>query len=142
MIIANGSRPNVLEEILSGTFRGTLFLPAHTRLSTRKHWIGFVAHTRGEIVIDDGAVSAILHRHSSLLPGGIVKVGGHFHRGDTVSLQTVQGREIARGIVTLSAQELTKVKGMKTAAVRATLGAETPVETIHKDNLAILETDL
>ena len=71
-----------------------------------------------------------------------MKVGGHFHRGDTVSLQTVQGREIARGIVTLSAQELTKVKGMKTAAVRATLGAETPVETIHKDNLAILETDL
>jgi glutamate 5-kinase len=142
MIIANGSRPNVLEEIFSGTFRGTLFLPAHTRLNTRKHWIGFVAHTRGEIVIDDGAVSAILHRHSSLLPGGIVKVAGRFNRGDTVSLQTLQGREIARGIVTLSSQELAKVKGMKTSAVRAALGVDTPVETIHKDNLAILETDV
>ncbi len=78
MIIANGSRAHNLEEIVSGTFRGTLFLPAHSRLNVRKHWIGFVAHTRGEIVLDDGAVSAILHRHSSLLPGGITECGGRF----------------------------------------------------------------
>ncbi len=142
MIIANGSRPHVLEEIVSGTFRGTLFLPAHSRLNVRKHWIGFVAHTRGEIVIDDGAVSAILHRHSSLLPGGITGVTGIFQRGDTVSLQNAEGREIARGIVSLSSQELTKVKGMNTTAMRAILGTERPVEIIHKDNLAILEMDL
>ncbi len=141
MIIANGSRPHILEEIVSGTFRGTLFLPAHSRLNVRKHWIGFVAHTRGEIIIDDGAVSAILHHHSSLLPGGITGVMGSFQRGDTVSLQDANGREIARGIVTLSSLDLMKVKGMNTATMRATLGAGTPVEIIHKDNLAILELD-
>ena len=126
---------------MSGTFRGTLFLPAHSRLNVRKHWIGFVAHTRGEIVIDDGAVSAILHRHSSLLPGGITGVTGKFQQGDTVSLQNAEGREIARGIVSLSSQELMKVKGMNTTAMRAILGTEKPVEIIHKDNLAILEMD-
>ncbi len=141
MIIANGAHPHILEEGVAGTFRGTMFLPADSRLSVRKHWIGFVAHTRGEVVIDDGAVTAILQRHSSLLPGGVVSVGGRFQRGDTVSLRDTHQREIARGIVTLSSDDLTRVKGMKTSSMRATLGAAVPVEVIHKDNLAILETD-
>lgn len=141
MIIANGSRPRIIEDIVSGTFRGTLFLPSRSRLSVRKHWIGFVAHTDGEIIIDDGAVAAILHHHSSLLPAGIVDVAGNFQRGDTVSLKDRVGKVIARGIVTLSAHELQKVKGMKTAAMRTALGAGRPAEVIHKDNLAILEAD-
>ena len=140
MVVANGARAHVLEEIVSGTFRGTLFLPADSGLSVRKHWIGFVAHTRGNIVVDDGAETAILHRHSSLLPGGIVGVAGNFQRGDTVSLRNSKGHEIARGIVSLSSQELNRVKGMNSATMRASLGGGVPVEIIHKDNLAILET--
>lgn len=60
MIIANGKNPQVIDEIFSGDFRGTVFLPIEKKLSMRKQWIGFVSHTAGVVVVDDGAKNALL----------------------------------------------------------------------------------
>ena len=40
---------------------GTVFLPGN-RLGGRKHWLAFTSRTRGKLVIDAGARSALVER--------------------------------------------------------------------------------
>ena len=136
MIIANGKNPQVIQEIFSGEFRGTVFLPAEKKLSMRKQWIGFVSATAGAIVVDDGAKNALLKRNKSLLPSGILKIQGSFNAQDIVSIMDKDGNEIGKGISGYSAAELGKIKGKKSAEVEAILRRKAPAEVVHRDNLA------
>ena len=86
VIIANGTTPNVLDEVFTRSFSGTLFLPVKNRLNVRKKWIGFVSDSKGMIVVDDGAKSALLKRQTSLLPSGVLEVRGEFKMDDTISV--------------------------------------------------------
>ncbi|NJN54991.1 MAG: DUF951 family protein, partial [Anaerolineae bacterium] len=56
---------------------GTLFLPGE-RLTSRKHWLAFTTRTHGALVIDEGAIKAVVKNGRSLLPAGIVGVKGEF----------------------------------------------------------------
>lgn len=138
MIIANGENPRVLEEILSGEFRGTLFLPSENRLSLRKKWIGFVSHPNGSVTIDGGAKLALQRRHKSLLPSGILEVSGEFRASDTISIKDAAGNEIAKGVSAYSSDDLRKIKGRKTSAIEEILGRRSRQEVIHKDNLVLI----
>jgi len=138
-IIANGSNPRVLQEILSGDFRGTLFVPAATRLSGRKKWIGFVSHPRGSVRIDEGATAALTVHRKSLLPSGILEVTGEFAEKDTISVLDFAGREIARGLSGYSSAELARIRGRRTGDVEKILGRRAHGEVIHKDNLVLLD---
>ncbi|HLP17028.1 MAG TPA: glutamate 5-kinase, partial [Bacteroidota bacterium] len=60
MIIANGRNMDVLGHIVSGSFTGSIFLPSKRTLSVKKKWIGFIAHARGFLVVDDGARQALV----------------------------------------------------------------------------------
>ncbi|HUI66430.1 MAG TPA: glutamate 5-kinase [Bacteroidota bacterium] len=137
MIIANGENPVVLDQIFSGDFRGTLFLPEESRLSLRKKWIGFVSHTSGTVTIDSGAQLALQRRHTSLLPSGILEVSGEFKAGDTISIKDAAGLEIAKGLSAFSSSDLRKIKGRKTGAIREILGHLSHEEAVHKDNLVL-----
>jgi glutamate 5-kinase len=137
MIIANGSLPHVLDRIFSGEGTGTLFLPASASLSVRKNWIGFIARPRGTVTIDDGACNAVLRRHTSLLPSGILSVSGEFRKGDTVTVCDAAGRAIARGIAEFTHAELSRIRGKKTSDIESILGRKTSGEAIHKNNLTI-----
>ena len=91
-IIANGTNPSILEDIFSGTFTGTLFLPAENKLSMRKKWIGFVSSTKGYVRVDDGAKLALLKKNKSLLPSGITEVHGEFKANETISIVDLNGK--------------------------------------------------
>jgi glutamate 5-kinase len=60
MIITNGTNPKAIDSVFFGGLRGTVFLPKENRLSVRKKWIGYISHTQGFVVIDNGAKAALL----------------------------------------------------------------------------------
>ena len=137
-VIANGRRPGVLRDLLSGGGRGTYILPSGPRLKGRKHWIAYGKRATGVVVVDTGARRAVEERGKSLLPSGVVGVAGVFHRGDLVEIHDEDGQEFARGLVSYAADELERVTGMGTAAVSSIIGHTCPKEAIHRDNLVLL----
>ena len=69
---------------------------------------------------------------------GITAVEGEFAAGDVVLVLDVQGRELARGIVSYSREELDLVKGLRSGHVTEKLINATP-EAIHRDYLVLVE---
>lgn len=137
-VITSGADPAVIGKIIKGHKAGTVFMPSSKALEARKCWIAFGAKCRGKIVIDDGAVQALVKKGKSLLPSGIVSAQGTFGVGDTVGIFTVSGKEIGRGLASFSSSDLEKIKGKKTAEIRKLLPAADVEEAVHRDNLVLL----
>ncbi len=137
-VVAPGREADVLVRVLAGMDVGTLFVPPAGKLSARKHWIAYGAKPVGKLVVDDGAVRALRDAGKSLLPAGVRGVEGEFELGDTVSVMTTTGAELARGLVAYGASDLRKISGLQSAAIEATLGYKGIDEAIHRDDLVIL----
>ncbi len=137
-VITNGRSPTSISDVLSGEFRGTIFLPAVKKLSKRKEWIGLVSHTAGKIVIDDGAKAAIAKRNKSLLPSGVLRVGGSFEAREVISIIDIEGNEIGKGIAGFSSSELAKIKGKKSTEIETILRRHTRSEVVHRDDLVLI----
>jgi len=75
VVIANGGMPDVLAKILAGDDVGTLIPPVEWRPARRRH-IAVSGRKQGALVINDGALRALLERKASLLPIGVVAVEG------------------------------------------------------------------
>jgi len=138
VLVANGRRENILLEIISGSEVGTFFKPAKVRMASRKRWIGFGARCRGDIIVDAGARQALVERGKSLLASGIVAAEGQFQQGDVVAIKDEAGEEFARGLSNYSAQDVQKIKGLKTTEIASLLGFKPYDEIIHRDNMVIL----
>ena len=65
---------------------GTSFAPARRRTSARLFWLRHAATSSGSLILDAGAVAAVVGRRKSLLPAGIVGATGDFESGDVVDL--------------------------------------------------------
>jgi glutamate 5-kinase len=137
-VIMNGERPGLLSSLFAGADVGTLVLPNAQPLSSRKHWIAHTLRAKGQLTLDDGAVEALTQRGKSLLPSGITAVHGEFAPGDPVVCVDGNGKERAKGLVNFDAATIQQMKGLKTADVRARLGALEYDEVIHRDNLVVL----
>jgi glutamate 5-kinase len=138
MIIANGKNPNVLEDIFSGAFRGTLFLPAENKLTLRKKWIGFISSAKGFVIVDDGAKLALLKKNKSLLPSGIVEVHGEFETDETITILDLNKKVIAKGVTGFSSTDLGKIKGKRSSEIEKILNHKAHDEVIHRDNLVLI----
>jgi glutamate 5-kinase len=137
-VIADGRRPNVITGILEGEPIGTFFAPLKDRLTHKKHWIAYSLRKKGELVLDDGAVQAIVHRGKSLLSSGVVKVRGRFDNGEMVACLDTEGTERARGITNYSSQEIRRIAGRKSTEIESILGYRLRDEIIHRDELVIV----
>jgi glutamate 5-kinase len=138
VIIANGLRDNVLQEIISGADVGTLILAKGRTVDSRKRWIGWSAQPCGRLTLDEGAIRAILSDGSSLLAVGVTTVEGSFSKGDVVGLCGPDGHEIARGLINYTAQETRVIAGHSTRHMAELLGHYPYDEVIHRDNLVLL----
>lgn len=136
-VIANSRTPNVIARILAGRDVGTLLAPTDRKLSSRLRWIGHASRPAGSLVLDDGAVAALVNHHKSLLPAGIIEVVGRFGQGDTVSLLAGDGREIARGLSNYDSDSLERIKGLKSDRIAQVLGAKLYDEAVHRNNMTI-----
>ncbi len=137
MLIANARLPRVLERIFDGDEIGTLFLPSAQRMTSRKRWLRFGSRPQGKVFVDDGARCALVERGKSLLSSGVVRVEGAFARGDLVGVCDEAGAEFARGLINYSADEMEKIAGLKTSALKRVLGEAPYEETIHRDHLVL-----
>ncbi|AZD63103.1 Glutamate 5-kinase [Pseudomonas chlororaphis subsp. aurantiaca] len=69
-IIVGGRLERVLDRLKAGERLGTLLSPERGMLAARKQWLAGHLQTRGTLVLDDGAVSALSQGNKSLLPVG------------------------------------------------------------------------
>ena len=79
-----------VSEAVSGQPVGTVFHPTGKRRPTRQLWLRHASDARGELVLDDGAVRAVVTRNASLLPAGVTEVRGRFTAGEAVDLVDLQ----------------------------------------------------
>jgi glutamate 5-kinase len=136
MCISAGKHKNPLRRIERGQ-RCTWFLPSATPAASRKQWIAGSLRPAGALVIDSGALRALLGG-KSLLPAGVVAARGRFERGDTVSVIGPDGAEVARGLVAYSDADAARIMGRQTSEIEATLGFRGRDEMIHRDDMVIM----
>jgi glutamate 5-kinase len=137
--IISGRKEGILKTHGKGEHQGTLFQPKKERLSSRKGWIAYGSRSKGNIVIDDGAVKALLQEGKSLLPSGILTIEGIFKIGDAVYCLDAEGKRIAKGLINYSSPEINRIKGRRTSEIEKILGYKYSDEVIHRDNLVLLE---
>lgn len=68
-------------DALAGRDTGTYFRRTGRRSADRLLWLAHASTPQGSLTLDDGAVQAVVERHSSLLPAGIAAVEGEFTAG-------------------------------------------------------------
>lgn len=113
---------------------GTAFDVLGKRTSARLFWLRHATTPRGRLVLDDGAVHAVVAKRVSLLPAGITAVAGDFSAGDPVEIAAADGTIVARGLSGFDSDDLASVLGQRTAD----LPAELRREAVHRDDLILL----
>ena len=107
-------------------------------MQSRKRWIAYVLKPQGTLLLDQGACLAITTKGKSLLPSGILDIQGRFEQGDCVRCVDGQNRPIAVGLVNFCAEDLRKIKGLRSDRIADILGFKESDEVLHRDNLVIL----
>ena len=130
-VICDGTEAGTLIAASAGEPTGTLFHPHREPTSSFKLWLRYAKPSHGTIQVDEGAAKVLREKGSSLLPVGISEVEGEFSAGDAVEV-SANGSVIGKGIVNYSAEELRKIKGMRTAEVRE-LMPHASEEAVHRD---------
>jgi glutamate 5-kinase len=130
-VIASGLRRSAILNC-----KGTL-VEANLKLSGRKHWIGHSSGFGGVVRVNDGAAEALIKKNASLLPSGVIEVRGTFGAREVVSVETGDGREIGRGIVYFSSDEVQQIQGHHSREISDKLGDTDHQEVIHRDHLVI-----
>jgi len=136
MCIASGHPRHPLRRIEDGA-PCTWFVPSATPAAARKQWIAGTLRPAGAISIDAGALRALLDG-KSLLPAGVTAARGRFERGDTVSVLSADGAEVARGIVAYSDADAARIMGRQSSEIEQLLGFRGRDEMIHRDDLVLL----
>ena len=137
MVLCAGHDPSILLDVVAGKELGTYFAPRVAHLSSRKHWLVFTRQPKGAVLVDSGAMNALVNNQKSLLPSGIVGVQGSYEAGALISLRC-EDREFARGLANFSSQEIERIRGRKTSQLARELGVGFSEEVVHRDNLVIL----
>ena len=141
VIIANGRRDRILDQIMAGDEIGTLFLAQGRNIPAWKRWIGYTVEPRGRLKLDAGAKQALTTSGRSLLAIGITEVEGKFGRGDVVSLLGEDGKEFARGLTNYDSPTTTRLKGQRLADLPSDPANLPYEEIIHRDNLLVFGHD-
>ncbi|OJZ19035.1 MAG: glutamate 5-kinase [Thiobacillus sp. 65-29] len=137
-VICSGREDRVLLRLAMGEAIGSQLVARQAPLAARRQWLADHLQLRGALLLDAGAVRALVEDGKSLLPVGVKGVTGEFARGEVVAVVDGEGREIARGLVNYSAVEARRIAGKASSAIEAELGYMDEPELIHRDNLVVL----
>ena len=125
-VIASGRDPAIVPRLFASSDEGT-HVTAKRAGSKRKRWLAFATNPTGELCVNDGARDAMSNRGASLLPVGVVSVGGDFAAGAVVAICTADGTPFARGITGRSAAECRKL-----------IGANAQRPLVHRNDVVLL----
>jgi glutamate 5-kinase len=135
MAIARGTVNNPLSALENGA-QCTWFISAAEPRAARKTWIAGTLNPTGTVVIDDGAAKA-LAEGKSLLPAGVADVKGNFERGDAVAVSDNTGRILGKGLSAFCADDVRRIKGLRSDALEGVLGYQGRSEVVHRDDLVL-----
>jgi len=136
-VIASGHERNVLVRLSQGECIGSELRATVPVWSARKQWLADHLRTRGSVVLDAGALNALLNEGKSLLPIGVTAVEGEFERGDVVACVDAEGRDYARGLVNYSSTDARRILRTPSARIADVLGFMTAPELVHRDNMVV-----
>ncbi|MDR2076334.1 MAG: glutamate 5-kinase [Desulfovibrio sp.] len=136
VVIADGSDPGIMEEILAGRSAGTFFSAEASPLERRKRWL-YGAPPAGDLTVDAGAAAALTKGKRSLLPKGITRVSGAFSRGEVVRILDPSDGELARGVARYNSDALSLIAGRHSAEIRTVLGYAYGSVAVHRDDLIL-----
>ena len=140
-VVANGQTPDVIARIAAGESLGTVFFPDTSGLASRKSWLSGQRKSAGALMIDAGAVRALLGDGGSLLPVGVTGIEGQFQRGDLVQIVAPTGERIAQGLANYGSSEAERLRGVGSSDIAAVLGYCNERELVHRDNLVLLQRE-
>ena len=138
MVIASGLVSHILENLARGEHIGTFFPAAVSKMESRKRWMRSGLSTRGEIVVDDGAATALRRSNRSLLPAGVSEVVGTFDRGDIVSIVDRSSTQLFTGIANYGATDLIQIKGLHSREIQEKVGHHYGDEIVHRNNMVVV----
>ncbi|NMG58343.1 glutamate 5-kinase [Geitlerinema sp. P-1104] len=144
-VITAGKAPENVSAILGGADIGTHFVPQAKPENARKRWIAFGLVPQGQLLLDAGAVTAICQGGKSLLAAGLTAVRGKFQANDAVILCDETGKELGRGLVNYTSDDLEQICGVQSEQISQILGDcesrtlrdRSPDTVIHRDNLVL-----
>ena len=128
--LADGRNPEILNQILIGNRGGTIFHPQENPIGNKKSWLAYAIKPLGNLQIDEGACMALEKKGASLLLIGIKGVEGNFTSNQPVKIINNSGKEIARGICSLSSEQINK-------ELERTKESESSPVVVHRDALVL-----
>ena len=135
-VVCLSQEPHLLLRIIEGEPFGTVFRARTVPMGDRKWWVQSV-RVAGSLWIDDGAAKAVRDR-KSLFAVGVVRVEGNFVPMNAVKIIAASdGREIGRGLVSYSAKETERIKGVKSSQIADVLGFPGAECVVHRDDMII-----
>ncbi len=138
VVIADGREKDIVLRVVAGEAVGTHFLPASSKLESRKRWMLSGLSTRGKLIVDSGAALALKKHKRSLLAAGIRQVEGDFQRGDIVNIYDNEGARLGCGITNYGSADIATIKGAHSGAIVTLLGYDYGSEVVHRNNLVVL----
>ncbi len=138
-VITQGKKPQNILDILQGKDLGTQFEPQPRTDNARKRWITYGLIPMGKLYLDRGAVKALTHQGTSLLPAGITAIEGEFSTSDAVQLCNQEGIELGRGLVNYNSSEIEQIKGLHSTEIASILGYDSADTVVHRNNLVMTE---
>jgi glutamate 5-kinase len=135
MVISYGLESHPIGALLNGS-DCSWFKASANPSSARKHWISGTLRSHGTYVVDDGAAQALL-KGKSLLPAGVGQVRGEFGRGDAVTIVTLKGQQIGKGLSEYSSEQAKRIIGAQSHEIENILGFKYRDTLIHRDDMVV-----
>ncbi len=143
LVVCSGAREDAIVDAAAGKDVGTLFEAPRKlhEITPRKLWIALGDSSRGRLVVDDGAKSALVAKGSSLLTVGVSEVDGDFSEGDVVDIVDTDGYLFARGLVSAERDRVELAIGKtREELLRNRFLAELADKVlVHRDNMVVFE---
>lgn len=141
MIIAPGKERDVILRLFAGEPIGTLFVPRKRIYQGKKIWLANLPKPAGDIVLDQGAVRAIMAHGKSLLPIGIATVRGTFGVGAAVRCLDEEGEIVGMGLCNYKSSEIEQIKGHHSDEIESLIGYKHSDEVIHRNNFVLIKDE-
>ena len=135
-VVASGLKDGVLQAAAAREPVGTLIARRGRGDSAFKLWLRHAKPGVGQVTVDGGAERALRERGTSLLAVGVMSCEGDFVAGDVVEVVGADGARVGKGVITLSADRLRSVAGLKSEAIRDRF-PDAHDEVIHRDRFAL-----
>jgi len=112
--IANGTKDNILSDVLAESVKHTRFVP-NKSASGKKKWIAHSGnYAKGIVQVNAGAVTALTSaKASSLLPVGVINIISDFKKGEIIKLVDEQSKPIGLGIAEYGSDKAAGMIGQK-----------------------------